>query len=235
MIISHPPAVTRERGPAAHYLLRCPGVYRPQHDTWLLAHALARTDLAPRPEVLDIGTGTGAVAIAAARIGAAAVTAVDVSRAALASAWLNSRLRRIPIEFVHGDFASALRGRRFDLVLANPPYVPCPATERSSRACRTWNGGPDGRVVLDELCAALPRLLAPGGVGLLVQSALAGSAATLDLLAQHGFEARVVACARVPFGPVLRRHAGWLEHTGRIRPGERHEDLIVIRANRATD
>ncbi|WP_307188895.1 methyltransferase [Nocardia anaemiae] len=61
---------------------------------------------------------------------------MDISRAALASAWLNYRLRGIAVELVLGDFAATLGHRRFDVVLANPPYVPSPdGPHARGRAC----------------------------------------------------------------------------------------------------
>ncbi|WP_433722834.1 HemK2/MTQ2 family protein methyltransferase [Nocardia sp. CA-129566] len=211
-------------------LLRCPGVYRPQGDTWLLVRALAEAGLPRWSRVLDICTGTGAVAIAAVRAGATAVTAVDVSRSAICSAWLNSRLRGLPIELIHGDFAEVLPGRRFDVVLANPPYVPCaePVWFAGSRA---WNGGPDGRGLLDKLCSMLPDVLAPGGIALIVHSALANGKMTVDRLRDSGLTTAVVARQMIPFGPVLRRHTEWLERGGLISPGQCEEELLVIRAD----
>src|SRR5690606_18637493 len=77
-------------------LLRPPGVYRPQDDTDLLVEALSGLTLRSGDRVLDVGTGTGALAVAAVRSGATDVTAVDVSLRALAATWLNARLHRAP-------------------------------------------------------------------------------------------------------------------------------------------
>ncbi|MEU0459709.1 methyltransferase, partial [Streptomyces sp. NPDC006129] len=68
-----------------------PGVYAPQEDTELLAGALSDEPLPPGAEVLDVGTGTGALALEAARRGFR-VTAVDVSWSAVWAARLNARL-----------------------------------------------------------------------------------------------------------------------------------------------
>ncbi|MEO6090085.1 MAG: 50S ribosomal protein L11 methyltransferase, partial [Umezawaea sp.] len=78
------------------WLLRPPGVYRPQDDTRLLAEALTAAAVRPGSRVLDICSGTGALAIAAARLGAAAVMATDVSRRAVVATALNARLHRVP-------------------------------------------------------------------------------------------------------------------------------------------
>jgi len=74
-------------------LLYPPGVHRTEGDTDLLVEAMQTGGFAVDREVLDIGTGSGALAIAAARAGAVAVTAVDLSLRSIAATWLNSRLQ----------------------------------------------------------------------------------------------------------------------------------------------
>ncbi|WP_336320390.1 HemK2/MTQ2 family protein methyltransferase [Streptomyces lavendofoliae] len=215
-------------------LLRPRGVYAPQEDTELLAQA-ARSELRilceqPRVEVLDVGTGTGALALLAAECGAARVTAVDISWRAVLAARYNAWRRGLPVVVRHGDLTGPVGDRRFDLILSNPPYVLSPRPARGSD--RTWNAGVDGRQVIDRLCDRAPDLLRESGVLLLVQSALSGVDATLDRLRDGGLSARVELRTTIPFGPVMARHAEWLEKQGLIDPEERKEDLVVIRAQR---
>lgn len=211
------------------FLVRPPGVYRPQDDTDLLAEALTTVTLPPGARVLDVGTGTGVLAVAAARVGAAEVVALDVSRRALAAAWLNARLRCLPVRVCRADVSSAPPPGPFDLVLANPPYVPWPGGGRTSPR---WDAGHDGRAVIDPLCAAVPDLLSAWGCLLLVQSSLAGVDETLAALAEGGLKTSIVARRPVPFGPVLRSRARYLERRGLIADGQREEELVVIRADR---
>ncbi|MFC4496542.1 HemK2/MTQ2 family protein methyltransferase [Streptomyces ovatisporus] len=218
------------------WLLRPPGVYAPQGDTDLLLGALRRTGVPRGSRMLDICTGTGLVALVGARMGATDVHAVDLSaRAALAARW-NARLRRLPVTVHRGDFLDRPTGR-FDVITANPPYVPCPDRDHglpmAARGARAWNAGEDGRECLDRLCAAAPRLLAPGGVMLIVHSALSGPYRTLGQLREGGLKAAVVRRSRKPFGPVLRGRAAWLEERGLIEPGQREEELVVVRADLA--
>jgi release factor glutamine methyltransferase len=214
------------------WLIRPKGVYRPQEDTWLLARTMAEAALPPAARVLDVCTGTGALAIAAARAGMKTVTAVDLSSQAIAAAWVNSRIRGVPVELVRGDFTALAGTRTFDVVLSNPPYVPCrrdgvPAAGRE----RAWDAGPRGRAVLDRLCPLLPVLLNRGGTALIVHSALCGTDVTLNQLRGAGLKASVVARETVPFGPVMNDRADWLELAGLISAGQRHEELVVIRAD----
>jgi release factor glutamine methyltransferase len=140
-----------------------PGVYRPGTDTRLLGRALHRERITHRTEVLDLGTGSGALSVEAAWLGAR-VTAVDISWRALAAAWWNALLNGQTVRVRHGDLASAVPGRRFDLVVTNPPYVPAPPTDgRSQAPARAWDAGPDGRLLIDRICAAARRYCARRG------------------------------------------------------------------------
>ncbi|MGW6541070.1 HemK2/MTQ2 family protein methyltransferase [Streptomyces sp. NPDC055051] len=210
-------------------LVTLPGVYSPQGDTHLLAHALAQEDLAPGMNVLEIGTGTGALALQAARRGAL-VTAVDVSWRAVLTARLNAARGRLPLRVMHGDFAARTAGRRFDLVLSNPPYVPAPGPPPSRGPERAWDAGPDGRGVIDRICASAPALLRPGGVLLMVHSAMSGVQETVDRLSEEGMAVTVAARTTVPWGPVLRSRRAWLEKRGLAAEAEQWEELVVVRA-----
>ncbi|MGW6427592.1 HemK2/MTQ2 family protein methyltransferase [Nocardia sp. NPDC055053] len=224
---------TREKGYHDVMVIRAPRVYRPQADTWLLARALRGLPVLPGGRVLDVCAGTGVLALAAAQAGARSVTAVDVSRSALASTWLNCRLRGVAVELLHGDFAAALRLPRFDVVLANPPYVP--AEHGTGRGgALAWDAGPDGRSVLDRLCDTLPDLLTERGIGLIVHSALSDPERSVRQLRDRGTDARVIAEGIVPFGPVMRARAGWLAARGLITPGQLYEELVVIRVDRTS-
>jgi release factor glutamine methyltransferase len=211
--------------------LTCPpGVYLPQHDTSLLSTALAAAGIRPGARVLDIGCGTGALSIAAARTHPSGITAVDVSRRAVWTARLNMLVRGIRATVLRGDVFDRVAGRTFDLILANPPYVP--GTPRAPRGRhRAWDAGVDGRELLDRLCANAPLLLSPGGTLLVVHSGLCDEEKTLRQLRGGGLKAAVVARAEVPFGPVMRGRRRELITLGLIEPNQRSEELVVIRGD----
>ncbi|MEV6835665.1 HemK2/MTQ2 family protein methyltransferase [Streptomyces sp. NPDC051133] len=209
-----------------------PGVYAPQDDTELLAEALREEAPRPGARVLDVGTGSGALALAAARHGAE-VTAVDVSRLAVWTARLNAWLTRLPVRIRRGNLFGPVRGRLYDVILANPPYVPAPETGHGPRGrSRAWDAGHDGRLLLDRICRDAPALLRPGGVLLVVHSALSDPDRTLELLRAGGLKAAVVRRRWIPFGPVLRSRAHWLRLRGLLAPSADREELVVIRAER---
>ncbi|WP_042388470.1 HemK2/MTQ2 family protein methyltransferase [Streptacidiphilus melanogenes] len=213
-------------------LIKPPGVYRAQVDTEMLIGAFQDESLVPGAAVLDVGTGSGAVAVAAACRGAL-VTAVDVSWAALTAALVNGALHGRWIRARHGDLLRPVREQRFDMVLTNPPYVPSPSPGPArSGLARAWDAGRDGRLLLDRICAQAPALLKPKGVLLLVQSDLSGVDTTCELLRARGLRTEIVARARQPYGPVMRSRAEWFERAGLARPGQREEELVVIRGAR---
>ncbi|MGI9004586.1 MAG: HemK2/MTQ2 family protein methyltransferase [Pseudonocardia sp.] len=212
-------------------LLRAPGVYRAEGDTEILAEEMRRGGFALNRQVLDIGTGSGALALAAVRAGAVSVTAVDLSLRSVVTTWLNALVHGAAVSVRRGDLFAPVAGRRFDLVVANPPYVPAAtAVLPRHRKARCWDAGPDGRALLDRICAGVTDVLAPDGDVLLVHSTLCNTDLTLDAFGRAGLQARVLTRATVPFGPVMRARAPMLESRGLIRPGQRFEELVVVGA-----
>jgi release factor glutamine methyltransferase len=98
------------------WLLRLPGVYRPQADTWLLAETLRHARVGAR--VLDVCTGTGVLALAAARSGAGEVVAVDDCARAVLAARVNAWLWRVPVRVLRNDLFEGLSGEAFDVIVA---------------------------------------------------------------------------------------------------------------------
>ena len=144
-------------------------VPRPETEV-LVERCLALLHDRPAPRVVDVGTGSGAIALAikAARPDAV-VTAGDVSADALAVAAANAAALRLEVELVESDLLDGLGGRRFDLIASNPPYV----TEAEMAALEpevaqfeprlATLAGPRGTEVLERLAAQAPQALAPGG------------------------------------------------------------------------
>jgi release factor glutamine methyltransferase len=213
-------------------------VYRPQEDSRLLVDAMHHSALIPGRRVLDLCTGSGFVAIAAAEMGCASVTACDTCLHAVRCARGNAVRAGVEVDVRRGSWADAVDWAPFDVVVANPPYVPAPPADRAEPAHASagpswaWDAGPDGRLVLDPLCESAPKLLCDGGSLLLVHSAIAGVQQSLDRLKWAGLDAEVLASKWIPFGPVMSARANWLEETGRIPRGRREEELVAIRADK---
>jgi release factor glutamine methyltransferase len=210
-------------------IVRLPGVFRPRSDTWLLAAVMRRQPQLRGGTVLDVCTGSGALAIAAALAGARAVTAVDVSRRAVLSARLGARLNGVRVEGRRGDLFGAVQGRRFDVIVSNPPYLPGAAGAPATRGrARHIEGGATGRLLLDRLIDAAPAHLAPRGVLLVTHSSLNGELATLERMRAAGLEPAIAERRRGALGPLLAARAPALEAEGLLARGERSEDLLVI-------
>ncbi len=141
----------------------------PRPETELVAEAA----IAALPEggrLLDLCTGTGCIAVSAAlaRPGAE-VVATDLSPEALALAAENAAALGARVELLQGDlFAPLPAGARFDVLVANPPYVPAGELPGLSREVRreprlALDGGPDGLALLRRIVAGAAAWLAPGG------------------------------------------------------------------------
>jgi len=184
-----------------------PGVLVPRPETETLVDVgLELVDGVERPVVADIGTGTGAVAIAiAARRPDAEVWATDVSTMALAWAERNVSSHGVGVWLLHGDLFSALPRRlrgRVDLAIANPPYVPdgadAPADVRAEPAEAVF-AGPRGDEVLMRLADEAPGWLSERGavaleVGTPEQAEALATAlpGAVDVRADHTGRPRVV-------------------------------------------
>lgn len=137
------------------------------------SYALAYLAPAPRAgaRVLDLCTGSGVHAILALRGGADRAIATDVNPRALAFARFNAALNGVAarLEVRRGDLWDAVReGERFDLVLANPPFVPSPHGPRSRVRLAFRDAGPSGEDVLARLLAGLPGRLERDGIAAIV-------------------------------------------------------------------
>lgn len=213
-------------------LLPLPGVFRPPSDAWMLAGYIEREGLAAGQSVLDVCTGSGMLAIAAARAGARQVTAVDISRRAVLAARLNGWANGVRVEARRGDLFSPVRGRRFGLIVSNPPYLPGDISELPHRGlARAWEGGRSGRVFIGRIAEQAPEYLTDDGELLLVYSTVCGEAETLEALRGGGLEPSVVARRRGALGPRLSARADWLERQGLLLDG-REEEILIVRARR---
>jgi release factor glutamine methyltransferase len=203
-----------------------PGVYAPRSDTALLAGEIGAVKDA---HVLELCAGSGALALVAAQRGAARVLAIDCSRRAVLTTNANALLNRLPVTARRGNLSSALDPHdRFDVILANPPYLP---TVGERRTDDRWDAGPDGRAVLDRIIDEAGDHLRPGGRLLLAQSALAGIAATIKRLLANGFHLTRSVQHHGSFGPIVTARRESLVRRGVMNAHDTHETLVVLTAS----
>jgi release factor glutamine methyltransferase len=150
---------------------------------------------AERSRILDLGTGSGAIALAlASEWPEAQVTATDVSDAALAVARKNAEALGLAgrVRFVSGDLFAAVPGERFDVVVSNPPYVPeadaaSLAPELRHEPALALYAAGDGSGLLRRIAAEAPAHLVPGGL-LALELAPARADDVTQCLCEAGFE-----------------------------------------------
>jgi release factor glutamine methyltransferase len=151
-------------------LLLTPDVLIPRPETEQLVElALERLSSVPSARVLELGTGSGAVAVALASLKPRwKITAVDVSEAALAVARRNALEHAVEVEFARSDWFESVGPGAFDLIASNPPYVAASDHHLERGDARfeprlALVGGADGLACLHEIAAGARRRLRPGG------------------------------------------------------------------------
>ena len=198
-----------------------PDVLIPRPETeHLVEKALEEAVRFHAPRILDVGVGSGAIAVAlACKLPQAAITAIDLSSPALAIARQNAQRNGVAgrIRFLHGDLLAPVQEEQFEMVVSNPPYVP--VGDRASLAVEVREyepaqalfAGPspdsDGLDVCRRLIPAAFAALLPGGF-LAIEIGSGQSPAIHTLLTDSGFEGIEfipdlqkiprVACARRP-------------------------------------
>jgi release factor glutamine methyltransferase len=193
-----------------------PSVLIPRPETELLVDlALERIPASRAARILDLGTGSGAVAIAIAKHRRLAhVTAVDISPDAAAIARANMRRHEVDnLSIVEGDWFGGVAGEIFDLIVANPPYVARADPHLSQGDLRfeppiALSGGEDGLDCLRQIIAAASAHLVEGG----------------SLLVEHGYDQAEI-CRELlgiaGYGSVFSHPdlAGIMRVSGGILPG----------------
>ena len=180
--------------------LICDKVYEPADDTFLLAKNLL---VKKSDNVLEIGTGTGIIAIIASKK-VKRVVAVDINRYAVECAKKNSEINLARVDIRWGDLFDPVDEEKFDLILFNTPYLPIEDDELVDDELEAaWNGGKDGRFVINRFIEGLVEHLNPAGRIQLVQSSLSNVEETTGRLMELGFEVSVTDSERFFFEEIV--------------------------------
>ena len=166
-------------------------VYNPAEDSYLWADNL---EIQEGQSVLEIGTGSGIVAMYASRL-TDRITVTDINFDACELARRNFEDNGIEgIEILFGNLFEPVGNRKFDVILFNTPYLP---TEDDDVIDDTINyafdGGVNGRKVIDLFLNEVGNHLNDGGIVQLIQSSLSGNQETLSMLDELGFIAEIKA------------------------------------------
>jgi release factor glutamine methyltransferase len=173
-----------------------PDVLIPRPDTeHLVEKALELARVIEQPRIVDVGTGSGAIAVTLAHeLPAAEITAIDLSEAALQVARGNAKRNGVEhrVRFLAGDLLAPVAGERFDLVVSNPPYVPDTDRALISVEVREFEpalalfGGQDGLAVHRRLLPAAYNALVSGGF-IAIEMGFSQGDAIDELLQASGF------------------------------------------------
>jgi len=182
-------------------------VYEPSDDSFLLAENL---DVKAEDRVLEIGTGSGIVAMYASKI-ANEVVATDINFNAIELAEKNFKNNNIHnIKLVFGDLFEPIksdlkeRNKKFDLILFNTPYLPTNEDEiLEDNLNYAFDGGLDGRGVIDPFLNQVKDYLNKGGRVQLIQSSLSNVDKTLLKLEELGFLVEITASERFFFEEIV--------------------------------
>ncbi len=170
-----------------------PAVLIPRPETELVVErALEHLDKNAAARVADLGTGSGAIALAiASERPAAKIVASDISKDALAIAMRNVARLQVPnVTLTQSSWFAALQGP-FDLIVANPPYIAIDDPDLSAAVRRhepaaALISGRDGLEAIEHIASAAPRYLASGG-WLVLEHGWKQAGAVRDLLVRNGF------------------------------------------------
>jgi tRNA1(Val) A37 N6-methylase TrmN6 len=216
-----------------------PDVFVPTQGSYLVWKHVFREQIGEGKRCVDIGCGTGLLAIQLARNGAEHVHAIDIDRRAvantLANAGRNGVADRMTGEAI--DLYPWVPKARYDVVVASLYQMPVdPYDEPNThRPLDFW-----GRNLLDHLITLLPKLLEADGVAYLMQLSILSQTRTADLLAEHGFESRVVDFAFFDFHELFQHRKRQIERVEELSDAYhlrfKDEDVMVaylLEVNRA--
>ena len=173
-----------------------PVVFGPSRVSTLLAETLRPMD---REKVLDIGTGSGFLAIVASRLGATSVVATDISTDILQCATRNAKLNEVSnISFRLGSFYAPIKGMKFNTIICNPPQIPYP--EPLNKA--VW-GGRDGKLVINKIIDGASKFLENSGRLLLPVLSVNNLDSVKSRLEEKGFQVESKAEDTQLFGPKM--------------------------------
>lgn len=146
-------------------------VLSPRMETELLvSETLKLAKHFSQPEICDLCTGSGAIAIAVAKHSQAKVCAIDISKPALQTAEMNAKRHEVKIDFIQSNlFENLKRKVRFDIIVSNPPYIQSEEIDKLSVEVKKFDprlaldGGEDGLDFYREICEQSKARLKPGG------------------------------------------------------------------------
>jgi release factor glutamine methyltransferase len=185
---------------------------------------------------VDLGTGSGILAIVASLQGATTVYLLDTYDKAISLALENGKRNGVGGRLIYLPIGATMLplpdGKKVDVILSNPAQLPLPRQDRENSP---FYAGPDGRSMIDALIVEAPTKLNPSGHLLMTHNSLANLNKSLTMLRSVGLQPRILAERSIPFRPFIDR--AWLDKLGgegkdlySVRNGIAYETLYVVDA-----
>ena len=185
---------------------------------------------------VDLGTGSGILAIVASLQGATTVYLLDTYDKAISLALENAKRNGVEDRLIRLPIGTTMlplpAGKKVDVILSNPAQLPLPQQDRENSP---FYAGPDGRSMIDALIVEAPMKLNRSGHLLMTHNSLANLNKTLTMLRSVGLQPRILAERSIPFRPFIDR--AWLDKLGgeakelySVRDGLAYETLYVVDA-----
>lgn len=190
----------------------------------------------PGDTAVDLGTGSGILAIVARLQGAARVYLLDTNATAIEVALANAERNGVQDGLVPLSTGTSMlplpANEKVDMVICNPAQLPLPAPDRVDSA---FYAGGDGRLMIDGVIHEAPEKLLPSGRLLMTHNSLTDLPKSLRLMTENGLETRILAERMIEFRPFIDRD--WIDRLGgttsglyTIRDGLAFETLYVVEA-----
>lgn len=170
-------------------------VLTPRMETEILVEQVLKAEKNfKNAKILDLGTGSGCIAVALAKNCDEQITAIDVSKVALATAEVNAKKNGVKIEFLHSNLFEGLkRKRKFDIIVSNPPYIKTDDIKKLDKNVRecdpllALDGGEDGLSFYREISQKATSRLTNGGM-LFYEVGKGQASAVRKIMRENGFE-----------------------------------------------
>jgi release factor glutamine methyltransferase len=186
--------------------------------------------------VVDLGTGSGILAIVASLQGAKTVYLLDTYDKAISLALENGKRNGVEDRLIHLPIGASMlplpAGKKVDVILSNPAQLPLPQQDRENSP---FYAGPDGRSMIDALIREAPMKLNSSGWLLMTHNSLANLSKSLIMLKSVGLHPRILAERSIPFRAFIDR--AWLDKLGgeaeglySVRNDTAYETLYVVDA-----
>ncbi|MDD5357308.1 MAG: methyltransferase, partial [Candidatus Pacebacteria bacterium] len=180
-------------------------VYPPKPASLFFAQAVIKI-IKPRQEVLEVGTGSGVVAIAVGKfVKGSKVIASDINPEAISVAKQNAEINKVKVDFIRGDFLKPFKGKKFDAMLIHPPAIAYPKGETwgmSKGMTIATNGGPDGSKLVIKSIVESKKYLKPKGKLFLLLPHWSNTKLAYKALRSNYSSIKTLAKKRVEFFPL---------------------------------